>query len=70
VFWIRRRSLFKKSDMKRAAQAVLDAGLEVSRIEVSPDGVITVVPGKADEPLRSDTNPWDGVLHENAQRPS
>jgi hypothetical protein len=44
---MRRSSIFKKTDVTRAARAVLAAGLNVARIEINPrDGTITVVPGK------------------------
>ena len=43
---MRRSSLFKERDVTRAAKAVLAAGLDVARVEISKDGVIVVVPGK------------------------
>jgi hypothetical protein len=47
---MRRSSSFKKTDVTRATRAVLDAGLEVGRVELNlRDGVITVVPGKPGE---------------------
>ena len=43
---MRRPSIFKKTDVTRAAKAVLAAGLEIARIEIGTDGAIVVVPGK------------------------
>jgi hypothetical protein len=41
---MRRPSIFKKTDVTRATRAVLDAGLEIARVEVGKDGSIIVVP--------------------------
>jgi hypothetical protein len=49
---MRRPSTFKKTDVIRAAKAVLAAGLEVSRVEIGRDGAIVVVAGKPPEPSR------------------
>jgi hypothetical protein len=43
---MRRPSAFKKTDVIRATKAILAAGLEVARVEISKDGVIVVVPEK------------------------
>jgi hypothetical protein len=43
-----RTATFKKTDVTRATRAVLDAGLDVARIEIEKDGRIVVVPGKPD----------------------
>jgi hypothetical protein len=50
---------FKKSDVKKATQAVLAAGLSVARIEVDRDGSITIVPGKPADPVQADETPDD-----------
>ena len=65
---MRRPSAFKKSYAVRAMNAVQAAGLEVARLEVRPDGSIVVVPGKLEEMLHSDTNPWDHVLWDADQK--
>jgi hypothetical protein len=38
--------MFRKTDVTRAARAVLAAGLEVARVEIGVDGAIVVVPAK------------------------
>ena len=44
---MRRPSKFKKTDVTRAAKAVLAAGLEIARVEVAGDGSIIVILGQA-----------------------
>jgi hypothetical protein len=58
---MRRPSSFKKTDVTRATKAVRDAGLDVARVEISKDGVITVVPGKPAELANAgaEANEWD-----------
>ncbi len=46
---MRRPSSFRKTDVTRAAKAVLAAGLAIDRVEISKDGSIVVVPGKTPE---------------------
>jgi hypothetical protein len=58
---MRKPSLFKGRDVTRATKAVLDAGLDVARIEIKKDGVIVVVPGKPDETAASEPSEWDGA---------
>jgi hypothetical protein len=50
---------FKKSDVTKAAKAVLAAGLSVARIEVSHNGSITIVPGQPAESVQTDETPAD-----------
>jgi len=54
---MRRASLFKERDVTRATKAVLAAGLHVARFEINKDGVIVVVPGKAE--MTPESNEWD-----------
>jgi hypothetical protein len=51
-------SKFKKTDVTRAAKAVLAAGLEIACVEVGKDGAIIVVRGKPDEPDVSPLDQW------------
>jgi hypothetical protein len=61
-------SVFKKTDVARACRAVIAAGLQVTRVEISKTGVITIVPGKP-EGTTTANNPWDDVLDaENEKR--
>jgi hypothetical protein len=66
---MRRPSAFKKTDVTRAARAVLDAGLDVKRVEINRDGVITVVPGNPEVGGNvGASNPWDEVLTNAADK--
>jgi hypothetical protein len=55
--------LFKESDVTRAVKAVRKAGLDVTRVEISPDGKITVIVksdnGEGKDRKVEATNPWD-----------
>jgi hypothetical protein len=53
---MRRPSAFRKTDVTRAAKAVLAAGLPIARVEVDRDGSIVIVPGK---PAEADETPDD-----------
>jgi hypothetical protein len=57
-----RAAAFKRTDVTRAARAVLDAGLGVARVEIEKDGRIVVVPGKPSEPQGNPSNDWDEAL--------
>jgi hypothetical protein len=46
---MRSSSKFKKTDVTRAAKAVLAAGLDIARVEIAKDGAIIVVPGKPEQ---------------------
>jgi len=57
---MRRESLFRKIDIKRATLAVLAAGLGVERVQVNKDGSIVIIPGKPAETADKDgRNEWD-----------
>jgi len=59
---MRRPSKFKKTDVTRAAKAVLAAGLKIARVEVARDGSIIVIPSKPQEAthdVNEDRNEWD-----------
>jgi hypothetical protein len=66
---MRGRCAFKKSDVTRAARAVLAAGLEIARVEIRKDEIV-VIPGKpAEESDEQDApNEWDEVLTDAANK--
>ena len=43
----RARQTFKQTDVTKAVRAVVAAGVAVGRVEISPDGHITVIAGGA-----------------------
>jgi hypothetical protein len=61
---MRRPSLFKERDVRRAAKAVLSVGLGIARVEIRQDGVIVIVPGKPEEPanVSPEINEWDHAV--------
>lgn len=54
---------FKRRDVTAAIRAVSKAGCEISRVEISPDGRIIVVTGKASDSVSAvdGGNPWDTI---------
>jgi hypothetical protein len=52
-----RSSTFKKRDVAKAYKAIVDAGGEVSRIEITEDGCIVLVIAKRTE--QSDAGPTE-----------
>jgi hypothetical protein len=38
------RVSFKQDDVKRAVKGAIDAGVQVGRVEVQPDGKIVIIP--------------------------
>jgi hypothetical protein len=59
---------FRESEMRRAIKAARSAGIEIARIEVGPDGRVSLVPGKVDEVNDDGFNPWDKVLTNAADK--
>ncbi|HUI22324.1 MAG TPA: hypothetical protein VLZ74_14930 [Methylocella sp.] len=60
---------FREAEMRRAIKAARSAGIEIARIEVGPDGRVSLVPGKANEGNNGDeSNPWDKVLTNAADK--
>jgi hypothetical protein len=65
---MRRPSKFKKTDVTRAAKAVLAAGREIARVEIEMDGKIVVVPGQPMQATsETEQNEWDEVLNGDHQ---
>jgi hypothetical protein len=54
-----RRATPTKTEIERAVGAVLSMGLAVARIEIGPDGRITIITGTALEKDNKVTNEWD-----------
>lgn len=48
----------KQRDITRALKGARDAGLEISRFEVDPEGRIVVVAGSAQEEPATDFDRW------------
>jgi hypothetical protein len=57
----RGRLRFRQKDVVRAVKAVKAAGIEVGRIEISPDGTITIRPGKPVSMTDTKVNEWDDI---------
>jgi hypothetical protein len=57
-------STFRQRDVKAAIKAVVDAGYEVARVEIGPDGKIIIVPTRAAAAGTVEKNPWDEILDE------
>jgi hypothetical protein len=56
------RSSFRKGDVRKAVEAVAKAtGSPVTRVEISPDGKVSVIVGKPGE-TPGTNNEWDEVL--------
>jgi hypothetical protein len=51
-----------QAKIKHAVKAVLDAGVEVARVEVDKDGKIIVFAGKPGEPLSNESGSWDKAI--------
>jgi hypothetical protein len=54
---MRRAAAFRQNDITRALRAAAQAGRDVSRVEIDPDGKIVLVLGK---PLESESTTPDG----------
>jgi hypothetical protein len=53
----RRPAHFLQSDVRRAVQGATDAGLNVARVEIDPDGRIVIVSGEGVP--KDTTTPFD-----------
>jgi hypothetical protein len=52
-------AIFRKTDLRKAVEAVAAAGQTVARVEIDPDGKIVIV--TAGELERREHNSWDRV---------
>ena len=59
----RGRQHFRQTDVTKAVKAVVRAGVEVGRVEISPEGRIIVIAGRPTEghSTQTETNEWDSV---------
>ena len=57
-------STFRQRDVTAAMKAVTDAGYEVARVEIGPDGKIIIVPTRVAAAGPVGKNPWDEILDE------
>ena len=57
-------STFRQRDVTAAMKAVTDAGYEVARVEIGPDGKIIIVPTRDAAAGPVEKNPWDEILDE------
>jgi hypothetical protein len=53
------KQYFRESEVRRAIKASKSAGLEIARVEIKPDGSISIVPGKPETEKKLATNEWD-----------
>ena len=57
----RRALKFRQSEVSRAIKAAQEAGLNVGRLEIEPDGKIVIITGAALHSPDEDKNEWDSV---------
>jgi predicted alpha/beta-hydrolase family hydrolase len=59
----RRPANVTKTEIKETVKAVVDAGVEVARVEVDiKAGRITMFAGKPGEPLSNESGSWDKAI--------
>ncbi len=63
----KRRARFTESEITRIFKAAAKANLDV-RVQIAPDGSITIAPGTPGELNGDAANPWDEVLHGAAEQ--
>jgi hypothetical protein len=51
-------AIFRKTDLRKAVEALVAAGQAVARVEIDPDGKIVIVT-TGGEPERREDNSWD-----------
>jgi hypothetical protein len=55
---------FRQRDLRAAVKAVIEAGLKVSEVTVSPEGEIRIITNDGSTSKPTKPNPWD-ELYEN-----
>ena len=63
----RGRARFKQGEITRILKAAAKAKVDV-RVEIAPDGKITIAPGKPGALNGDAVNPWDEVLDDAAEQ--
>ena len=58
----RRPCRFKQRDVARAFKAAKAAGVEVARVDLAPNGTISVIPADPQNPQNPSNNEWDDLL--------
>jgi len=53
-----RTAILKQSDLTRYAKALRAAGIEAWRVDVKPDGTVSIIAGAADK-VNETMNDWD-----------
>jgi len=66
----RRAASFTASDLTRAVKATVAAGLDVLRVDVQPDGTISVVTNGQDAKCTGDMSAYDQWKAKKHARPS
>jgi hypothetical protein len=58
----RKACTFRQSDLAKAIKGAKAGGLDIARVEITPDGRIIVIAGSGlSEQNAASSNPWDGA---------
>jgi hypothetical protein len=61
-----RPAIVTQTEIKRTVKAVLDAGVEIARVEVDKDGRIIVIAGRPGEHTGVEANDLDAWIQKHA----